>query len=233
MECYNKIFIKGHYFPCGHCMACKVNRTSEWTLRLCHELNSWSCASFVTLTYDDEHLPSDKGLHKKEVQNFMKRLRKYSKLKLRYYAVGEYGSKNLNENGDYKFYHRLGRPHYHLIIFGLDPLLKKHRDYVVEAWSKCPEFMFKWKRYKNAIDIVNDKDIAYVCGYVQKKLYGKEAENTYIGIQPPFSLMSKGLGKDYFLLNLNAVLNWVSFRLTAFVEAFRDITKKFSIFLLT
>lgn len=89
-------------------MACKVNRTSEWTLRLCHELNSWAYASFVTLTYDDEHLPSDKALHKKEVQNFMKRLRKYSGLKLRYYAVGEYGTKVLDDKGKYKFYHHLG-----------------------------------------------------------------------------------------------------------------------------
>lgn len=231
MECYNKIFIKGHYFPCGHCMACKVNRTSEWTLRLCHELQSWKYAAYVTLTYDKAHIPQDCALHKKEVQNFMKRLRKYSGLKLRYFAVGEYGNEVLDEKGNYKFYHHLGRPHYHLIIYGLDPLDDEHRNFIIEAWEKCPAYMFRWKRFKNAIDIVNDKDIAYVVGYVQKKLYGKEAENTYIGIQPPFSLMSKSLGKDFFLLKSNVVLNSVSFRLTALTEDFQDTIKKFLTFL--
>lgn len=66
---------------------------------------------FVTLTYDDEHLPlSPSGLptlRYSDVQKFLKRLRTNSGQKFRYFAASEYGD-------------RTQRPHYHLIIYGLD-----------------------------------------------------------------------------------------------------------------
>lgn len=60
-------------------------------------------AAFITLTYHPKYVP-DQGVDKKHFQKFMKRLRKKSGDRLRYYAVGEYGSKT-------------NRPHYHAIIF--------------------------------------------------------------------------------------------------------------------
>lgn len=60
-------------------------------------------AAFITLTYHPKYVP-DQGVDKKHFQKFMKRLRKKSGDRLRYYAVGEYGTKT-------------GRPHYHAIIF--------------------------------------------------------------------------------------------------------------------
>ncbi len=73
----------------------------------------------MTLTYDDEHLPindyvdSDGVIHgkptlrKRDVQLFLKRLRKNYKYDnhIKYFCCGEYGGKTF-------------RPHYHLIIFG-------------------------------------------------------------------------------------------------------------------
>ena len=75
--------------PCGHCLACRIARTREWTVRLLHESEFWEDTSFITLTYDDEHVPvtyyaedefgSARGgftLRSRDLQLFMKRLRK-------------------------------------------------------------------------------------------------------------------------------------------------------------
>lgn len=92
--------------PCGICLACLVNKREDWSFRLMQEYKRSRSAAFVTLTYDAKYVP-DTGVCKTHVQKFMKRLRKVAGDKLRYYAVGEYGT-------------RTGRPHYHLIIFNYD-----------------------------------------------------------------------------------------------------------------
>ena len=90
--------------PCGHCLACRIARTREWTVRLLHESEFWEDTIFVTLTYDDEHLPSDRSLVPRDLTLFFKRLRKdLGDRKIKYYACGEYGD-------------TFGRPHYHAII---------------------------------------------------------------------------------------------------------------------
>ena len=59
--------------------------------------------SFVTLTYDDDHLPEYNSLNYKHFQDFMKRLRK-SHNGVRFYMCGEYGED-------------FSRPHYHALLF--------------------------------------------------------------------------------------------------------------------
>lgn len=103
--------------PCGKCLICLSNKRREWIVRLYFEHKYSSGSHFVTLTYHPKYLPYDGKLSKRELQLFMKRLRKLN-TKLRYYAVGEYGSKG-------------GRPHYHLLLFGdLNP------NTVRKAWTK-------------------------------------------------------------------------------------------------
>lgn len=60
---------------CGKCPSCVLEKASDWACRLSHELVTSSSAAFVTLTYDKEHLPEDGSLVKKDVSDFMKRLR--------------------------------------------------------------------------------------------------------------------------------------------------------------
>ena len=82
----------GRVFACGQCYACRVNYTSMWSLRLLYELKDWDSASFVTLTYDKEHLKSN-SLVQEDFRNFMKRVRRDlpKDRKIRYYMCGEYG----------------------------------------------------------------------------------------------------------------------------------------------
>lgn len=119
----------GEYIPvgCGKCPPCRRNRTNGWVFRIMQEDRISDSAYFVTLTYDGDNLPrSYNGLPtlvKSDFQLFMKRLRinlkragKQSSLK--YYAVGEYGSK-------------FKRPHYHAVIFNLPDT-----DLIESTWGK-------------------------------------------------------------------------------------------------
>lgn len=128
--CSNSIKLKDIEFriPCGKCLNCKKKRRSDWSLRLEHEYLYSDSALFITLTYNDASIPRNRGiatLNKKDLQDYIKRLRNshvayvsrelgirksevknYSK-QIRYYAVGEYGSKT-------------NRPHYHILLFNYD-----------------------------------------------------------------------------------------------------------------
>lgn len=74
-RCLRPLFINGNSFNCGSCLNCRINYTTKWQLRLLYELNSWSGAMFVTLTYDSEHIPKDYELKKEHLRNFLKRVR--------------------------------------------------------------------------------------------------------------------------------------------------------------
>lgn len=96
--------------PCGKCPNCLKRRVSGWSFRLMIEEKRSISAQFITLTYDTKHVPITRNgfmeIRKSDVQKFIKRLRKSQghALAIKYYAVGEYGTKSM-------------RPHYHLIIF--------------------------------------------------------------------------------------------------------------------
>lgn len=158
--------------PCGTCPECKILRRAEWSVRLLHELEYWKEATFLTLTYDDEHLPEDCSIHPEHLKNFIKNVRHSIEKSIKYYACGEYGERSF-------------RPHYHAIIYGLAPdddVYQKH-----------------WHKGFNYTGTVTPDSCQYVAGYIQKKLYGHLADEMYSlnGLIPPFSRMSKGIGSKW------------------------------------
>lgn len=162
--------------PCGKCLNCRIAHSREWATRILHECNYHEDNLFLTLTFDDEHLPDDLSIHKKDLQDFFKRLRKdINPKKIKYYACGEYGE-------------RLGRPHYHSIIHGLG-VNKNDKEIVKSNWlyGFC---YFGSVTYDSA---------RYVSDYIGKKYYGKFQKDKYGDKQPPFQLQSKGIGKQYCL----------------------------------
>lgn len=190
MKCLYPVYLHGTgYVPCGRCMACRVNRTSDWAIRILHEAALSESNAFITLTYDDNNLPPDGTLVKKDCQDWLKRYRKQlGEKKIKYYLCGEYG-----ENGT-------KRPHYHAIILG---------DRVSEKNLKKT-----WPYGHVKIGTVTYDSCAYVAAYVQKKLGGKMADEEYQGRQPPFQLCSKGLGTKYVELFRDQMLvnGYVSIR---------------------
>lgn len=122
---YTKIL----WLPCGKCMACRINRTREWTTRLLHEQCLSSSSYFITLTYDDEHLPRDDNdnpsVSKRDIQLFLKRLRKYDyESKIRFFISSEYGPQTQ-------------RPHYHGILFNVSDSILIPRDSSSPLFSRC------------------------------------------------------------------------------------------------
>ena len=71
--------------PCGGCVECRLAKSREWADRMMLELDHSKTAIFATLTYSPEHIPlsmfddNDEPIYtldKRDVQLFMKRLRK-------------------------------------------------------------------------------------------------------------------------------------------------------------
>lgn len=179
MTCTKPIRLgSGFVVPCGHCMACRIKRTQEWATRLMDEAAYYKKSVFVTLTYDEEHVPINGSLVKEDLQLYMKRLRKsIEPEKIKFYASGEYGETK-------------GRPHYHLIIFNMDVKDKKI-------------FENAWKRGRVHCGECNELTCRYVASYVQKKLNGPKAKEVYGEKEAPFQLCSRGLGKRWALDNRN------------------------------
>lgn len=154
--------------PCGGCIGCRLDRARNWTLRLTHEAKLWEQKSFITLTYDDEHLPAGGTLVKKHHQDFLKRLRKAHGGKLKYFLCGEYGDTTQ-------------RPHYHAIIFGCDfsdrkPYRKnKQGDMIYES----DDLDRIWSHGKTFVGNVTPESCGYVARYIMKKVTGDRAEEHY------------------------------------------------------
>ena len=179
MVCQHPINLGGQTFPCGRCVACKIQRTSQWTLRLMHELDYHNTSSFVTLTYDEAHVPDE--LKPKHLQDFFKRLRSHNvDRRIKYYACGEYGE-------------TFGRPHYHIIMYGIGV---KEKEVIQDSWH----FGFV------KLGTVTPQSIRYVVSYIMDKEQSI-AMSEFVGKkQPPFQRSSQGLGKQWLLENKEEVL---------------------------
>lgn len=164
--------------PCGQCIGCRLDRSRQWALRCTFEASLYERNCFITLTFDDDHLPDDNSVNVRDFQLFMKRLK--SKVRrsygsavadgIRFFACGEYGD-------------RLGRPHYHGILFNFDfddrILFKVHNDqrYYISAFLAD-----LWPFGHHIIGDVTFESAAYVARYCVKKLTDGSA--TPVGLNP-------------------------------------------------
>lgn len=160
---------------CGRCPECRKKRSREIFFRLACEL-TYSSALFLTFTFEDIHL-GDNNLNVRDMQLFMKRLRKHlPDRKIKYYTVGEYGDTT-------------GRKHYHSIMFNV---YYDDSDII----RKC------WKYGEVDIAPVESGSLSYVSGYVDKKLYGDDLQQFIdAGIKAPFSVCSRKLGFEFIKKN--------------------------------
>ena len=207
--------------PCGKCIGCRLDASKQWANRCLLELGYHDSAYFVTLTYNPEHVPvtwhvdpetgealSGLSLRKRDLQLFLKRLRRHTGQEIRYFAAGEYGSKTF-------------RPHYHLILFGL-----KLDDLVLDCKSKLGYNYYSsqtvqdcWSQWippspgdadtkgsytplgRVIVADVSWETCAYVARYTAKKNGTQGAEHyAALNLEPPFLVMSRrpGIGAQYY-----------------------------------
>lgn len=180
MACDHKIIIthgeRSYELPCGKCPPCKIRKVNQWVFRLRYEERRSLICHFVTLTYDTDHVPLSpnnfKTLKKDDLQAFFKRLRNYTEHKIKYYAVGEYGSDR-------------HRPHYHAIIYNVE-----NTELYAKAWH------MDGKQIGTVhVGKVTGASIAYTLKYIDKvPITGKFQRDDRV---KEFSIMSKGLGDNY------------------------------------
>ena len=180
--------------PCHRCKGCVIDRITMWDRRLSFEYVN-NPSTFFTLTYDDYHLPFNRGFvlptfRLKDYQNFTHRLRYlvnqlYPNLKIKFASCSEYGEKK-------------NRPHFHGICFGLSP--KEFRGLFYEAWS-C-----------GLVDVgaVRKGGIRYIMKYMSKQIYGEQQLREYFdtGRESPSMYFSKGLGLGWFISQFDNIAKY-------------------------
>lgn len=218
--------------PCGKCLSCRIQHAANWAARCevetaFHE-NNW----FITLTYDDNEVPVinkitkeeyrglkdpigyyKKGqtverltLRRKDMQDFMKRLRKQAHKNgldeeggIKVYMCGEYGDNTF-------------RPHYHCIIYGLkfpegDLVIESRKngfcwyysEWLRKIWGHCKEYPNKKVGIK--ITNVSYNTCNYVARYCVKKYNGCKKEDFKKAlIEPEFQQASQkpAIGYQYW-----------------------------------
>lgn len=195
--------------PCRHCVGCRLDHSKEWANRILLEQKYHASSYFVTLTYDDEHLPVRYGvdsstgeilaphasLVKADLQKFFKRLRKATKQKLSYFCSGEYGSQTY-------------RPHYHCIIFGLvlNDLKEIKRNFGNEPYFVSSLIEKVWPFGMHVIGRVTMESAAYVARYTLKKATHGFSKEYYeiAGIEPEFQTISSkpAIGRRFYDENI-------------------------------
>lgn len=202
--------VKYQDIPCGQCLGCRLDYSRKWADRLMMESKEYDHVWFVTLTYDDFHLPTSARtdpqtgevlnfvptLSKRDVQLFMKNLRKaLAPERVRYFCSGEYGDKTF-------------RPHYHLILFGGDlcDLVFYKRSPRGDLYYNSETLSKAWRNKGHVVvSAATYETMLYTSRYVTKKLKGFESVFYKMnGILPPFSVMSRkpGLGANTFSKDL-------------------------------
>lgn len=190
--------------PCNHCLGCKLDHANMWATRITLESKNWKHNCFITLTYNDPHLPfSANGkttLRKKDLVNFIKRLRYFEEgyqnwinprtekeeKPIRFFACGEYGTKGTRAKLG-------GNPHYHIACFNWRPNdLVPYKQNKYGDWSYTSKTLDKiWdggndnslgnKRGFVVVEELNYHTACYIARYVQKKAGIASKKRKYTG----------------------------------------------------
>lgn len=186
--------------PCGRCIGCRMEKARQWGLRCVHESKLWPVNSYVTLTYREDNLPPNGSLVLRDVQLFMKRLRKArAPATVRFFLGGEYGEENL-------------RPHYHALLFncGFPDRLFHTNNKRGEPLYRSAELDGLWAQGFCTIGEVTFDSAVYCAKYALKKVNGEKAFHHYCiydedGLViydrvPEFAVMSRrpGIGAGYY-----------------------------------
>lgn len=177
MKCRSPVIVGHLAFGCGQCLPCRVDRRRIWSHRIMLEASQWGDNAFITLTYDEDHLPADGSLRPRDLSLFLKRYRKsLHPRRVRFFAVGEYGERSL-------------RPHYHIALFNspacLHGVTRAGRS--DGCCAVCRSVRDLWGKGHVLVGRLEPASAAYVAGYVSKKW---TAPDEHPGLYPQFTRMS-------------------------------------------
>lgn len=199
MLCENPTNLITMFARCGHCEPCRANRQREWAGRILMEASCYESSAFITLTYNDDHLPPNGSLRPKDLQDWKKRAARALKhSRLRFFACGEYGSLT-------------SRPHYHAVIFNAPSCLRGRTDKFrrgaggTVCCPVCATYQKTWSldgEEIGSIDVgmVEPRTASYIGGYIIKgKTHRLDARLR--GNEPEFSTKSLHPGLGAFAID--------------------------------
>lgn len=158
---------RGRY-PCNKCRACRLRQANEKMIISIFAANEFKAkGQFLTLTYNDEHLPN--GLQHSDFAGFMKRLRKNTGVKnLKMFMAGEYGSLSHRE-------------HFHVLFYNYKFPIEEIEKAWIDPQTKEPlGFVYD--------GTLSPQSMKYVSGYISKKGYEPDS-----GKRPPYGRSSCNL----------------------------------------
>ena len=139
-------------------------------------------STFLTLTYDEDHAPEGNSVLPRDFNGWIDRLRHRKGAEgIRYFGCGEYGE-------------RTHRPHYHAIIFGINPY----------SWEA--DYADTWEAGHSLARYPNPARLRYVCRYVTKRMTAKD-DYRLDGRNPEFARASRKppLGRPGIIRMLRAL----------------------------
>lgn len=195
--------------PCGKCIGCLLDKANDWATRAYAESTNWKNNCFITLTYDNDHLPKDFQEMKRDMQKFFKRLRYYEhgieywenprtkkhENPIRYIIAGEKGPKTK-------------RLHMHALIFNWKP-----KDLKFYKYNHAKDSLYTSKTLEkiwgNGFVIIGNvtyQSACYVSRYVMKKAYQKTAVADLKEREFIETSRNGGIGLLYWLKNKTKII---------------------------
>lgn len=199
MECKAPYRKHGAEHRCGKCVACRIHRRDTWKARCILESLSAIDSAFLTLTYSEEHLPKTLDgrptLRPEHMTDWLKRVRRGGE-QFRYFLAGEYGE-------------RLGRPHYHALIFS-------------QRFTDWREFHEEWKYGQTHQGTFTPQSAGYVVAYALKALGGQARQGD--GSSEPVKEYGRmSLRPGIGALGVDHLPDLSNVGIRAFVERTRDV----------
>lgn len=190
---YNKQFAT-FQLPCGKCISCRLLQAREKSIRCVHEASLHTKNTFLTLTYSDEKLESQKLIYP-HIQKFIRDIRyRYPEQPIPCVTTGEYGTKNK-------------RPHWHLLLFNFAPhdMVPYKKNKQGDQLYTSPSIDEIWsynnsKEHPSQIGPINLATAGYVCRYQLKKQEHKETQSEYSPIvrySSKYAIGKKWLEKNW------------------------------------
>jgi hypothetical protein len=194
MKCEQPTRLNGFIFPCEKCYFCARKRAAILAHRIELEATQYpnGQVTFTTLTYDEDHLPHDLGVHIEDVTLWLKRFRAaIAPRRIRYFYASEYGD--------------LGRrPHYHAIVYGYPACSRIETQFETHGPEKgkrpkccaaCTTLYETWQKGRVQSKHYDVKHSAYLASYLTKGL----TETELAGRPKEFARWSRkpGLGVGF------------------------------------
>lgn len=141
------------FTKCGFCAQCIAEKANNWVIRNYYENKAHIDKCFITLTY----AKNTYFLVKKDLQDFIKRLRKElskNNIKIRTFNAGEYGTEK-------------HRPHFHIIIYGWKDERPIYKGLSKKGYPMFESELIKktWNKGITVYQEFNENEIPYIALY--------------------------------------------------------------------